>query len=328
MNKLKYKINIETEKAFNAGKDLKCLILLDDVLSSHIILLKRLFGDFGFKKISDDDAQIFLEHNINKFDFVISNPFYSDGKTLITSIFPIPGNKKHIILLNDIVDTQDILKMSCQGNVLFLGNNLEEPFNIAMLTDYLNIIKEQKKIKNTLLKYEPINNKPEVREKVLIYTNVVVIKNILTKALEETSISKSRYDFVNDDKSFFNFLNENQAELKIVILTSEKPPLDEVKMITKLSKEIKIIYVASTKDDRLLKELSLKGVDYFIYKPFDFENIKENLRLADNKEKKLDTKIVLYSITELIENFNIFIQHEHIENEEKKKFKSYFKFLQ
>ena len=327
MNELAYKLEIETEKSKNESIGLKGLILLDKKIEIHILNFKRLFADFDIKRTTDDDAQLFFNANVDSYDYVISTPFMEDEETLITNAFKIPGNKKHIVLLNDKITTQDILHMSKYGNVLYLGNNLEVIENIEVLTGFLTIIKKQKIAKATLLKYEP-DQLNQQRTKVLVYTNVVVIQNILTKALEDTSITESRYDFVRDDKTFFSYLSDHHATTKIVILTSENPPLDEVKMITKLSTDIKIIYVASTKDDRLLRELSQKGVDQFIYKPFDFENIKDTLRIADNKEQKTDTKIILYSIKELIENFNLFIQREHISPEEKSKFKNYFKFLQ
>jgi len=327
MNENIYKLEIKMDDIKKKTYNLKVLILLDKIsLNNNIKIFKRLFDKIDTENINNDNLHTIISDKIDEYDFIISTPFHLND-TLITDVIKLQNNKKHIILLNDKVTQYDILSMNKSGNVLFLGNNLEVIENIDILDNYTNIINLQSQMQKEFNLLKP-QKKEDKREKILIYNSVVVVQNILKKVFQDIKIRENRYDFEKDNKGFYINLNKNKNKIKIVILTSENPPFDEVKMISKISSKIKILYVTSTKDSTLLKELERLGVDDFIYKPFEFENIIEKIRIADDVEQKVEHKINLFSLKELIEKLNNYSKTKQIDESVKNNFKEYFKFLQ
>jgi len=326
MNENLYKLEIKMDEIHDKSEALKVLLITDKQnLKTYNKEYRRMFPDLSIENIYEEDLDIKLRNKLKDYDFIITGSFSQEK--LITDVITITGNKKHIILLNDKVEQFHILSMNKRGNVLFLGNNLESMENLKILDGYVDIIRKQKK-----MQFEYAKVKPEVidekREQILIYTNTIVVKNILKKVFKDVKIKEKRYAIVEDSKNFYIELNKQKDVLKIVILTAEKPPFDEVKMINKISKDIKILYVSSTKDSTLIRELERIGVDDFIYKPFQMDNLIEKIRIADNVEQKIEHKISLFSLKELIERFNTFTKTVNLEAETTNEFKKYFKFLQ
>jgi DNA-binding response OmpR family regulator len=326
MNENLYKLEIKMDEIHDKSENLKVLLITDKQnLKTYNKEYRRMFPDLSIENIYEEDLDIKLKNKLKDFDFIITGSFSQEK--IITDIINITGNKKHIVLLNDKVEQFHILSMNKRGNVLFLGNNLESMENLKILEGYINIIRKQKKMQIEYAKVKP-DTVDEKREQILIYTNTIVVKNILKKVFKDVKIKEKRYEIVEDSKNFYIELNKQKDVLKIVILTSEKPPFDEVKMINKISKDIKILYVSSTKDNTLIKELERIGVDDFIYKPFQMENLIEKIRIADDVEQKVEHKISLFSLKELIERFNTFTKTANIKEETTAEFKKYFKFLQ
>jgi len=326
MNEGLYKLEIKMDEIHVKCENLNVLLLTDKQnFKLYSKEYRRMFPNLTTENIYEDGIADKLKYKLQEYDFIITGSFSKD--IIITDVLNINDNKKHIVLLNDKVEQFHILSMNKKGNVLFLGNNLESMENLNILFGYIDIISKQKKMQVEYAKIKP-DKVDEKRDKILIFTNTIVVKNILKKVFKDVKIKENRYSIVEDSKNFYIELNKLKDSLKIVILTSELPPFDEVKMINKISKDIKILYVSSTKDNTLIKELERIGVDDFIYKPFQMDNIIEKIRIADNVEQKIEHKISLFSLKELIERFNTYGKTTYITEEITGEFKKYFKFLQ
>jgi len=322
-----YKLEIKEKKIQKSLKDIKVLIILNNTyLKQYEKNLHRLFLN-GKIILVDNIEEIKKEmENIEQYDLIFSVPFTNEKK-LITRFVKINNNTKHIILLDENVTHFDILLLNKQGNVLFLGNNLEVFENIDILDNYIDIILQQKKFKEKNIE-ENKKQKKQIRNKFLVYSDSIIVDNILKKALEEISVKKSSYFFEKDLKNFYINLNKNQDMIKCVILTSDVPPFDEIKMIKKISADIKILYVTSTKDNKLLDDLNKVGVDDYIYKPFEFENLVDKLKSVNGEDFNTDFRITLYSFKELLGKFNSFSTTVKINSETRNIFNEYFRYIQ
>jgi response regulator of citrate/malate metabolism len=326
MNENIYKLEIKVDEIKEKLVDTNVLIIVDKVtFDKYKINFKKLFVKHTMLNIMDEEAIDKEIENLHKYDLIFSVPFSDNGK-LITKRIKIENNTKHIILLNDKVTQYDILSLNKAGNVLFLGNNMEVYENIEILYGYVKIILNQKKFKelSSNIKKETNVN----RDMYLIYSDVIVVQNILKKALDSVYVKQNKCAYEKEAKGFYQNLQKNADKIKVIILTSENPPFEEVKMINKISQDIIILYVTSTKDPTLLNELNRLGVDDYIYKPFEFENLIEKLKQANGNDLKTDSKISLFSLKELIETFNSFTLKNKMSDESKSLFKEYFKYLQ
>lgn len=327
MNENIYKLEIKIEEIMEKMVDKKVLVIINKTTSEkYKKVISKMFRKSSIIDIADKDEIDKELENLKDYALVMSTPFY-DKDTLITRKINIKNNTKHIILIDNNVTQSDILLLNKDGNALFLGNNLDVYENMEMLGNYISIVQKQQK-QQSVIGHHMEKTKDVERNTFMVMTNVIVVQNIMKKALESVNIKSNRYLIVPDTKTLINKLSKDENKIKVIILASERPPFEEIKMISKASKEIKIMYVTSTKDPTLLEELENLGVDDFIFKPFEFENLLEKLKNADGNMAKNAKVMALFSLKEMIEKYNKFVTSYNLSEKEKTSFKDYFKYLQ
>lgn len=144
---------------------------------------------------------------------------------------------------------------------------------------------------------------------------VLVIDNneSLTKDIEKYFSSHEVIEVVackNDGEEGLSYILNNERNIDVIVMDLILPKLDGLFILGELEKrKIKksIIVTTNFKDERILEEASVYGIDYYMLKPINFMGLEKRIMMIDLNKNNRPTKMFKQEaiVTEMLHSLGI-----------------------